>query len=337
MFSTIREAIILAIEQRDLNFLKLLWRNAYPQSRRQMIIQWLTQFDDGDERNFTDVYRFLYEGASPVLTTREALIYQSLMHFDLYHNTILNDQQQTLYHIAAKEGVMRVLELFMSDRSTKFTAMLNRQDIRGDTPFHLALRFDQYEFAVALMQNHVDLNIPNDQGVPAYNALDSCGMPFSFFAIKRNFKDWLDLCYNVCPESIHALDHEESNALHFALRNDQTMVAISLMKMGIALTQKNKFGVAALEQKGSQSQLPLAIQAVTNDCLDVFLDALPRDQSRTLILSQADKNGNRIIQYLWKEGKTEYIKKLLTMDTSFKITVVHNWREWSRDMHKIMR
>ncbi len=337
MFSEIKSAVIVAIQQSDLNFLKLLWRDSYSQSREQNIKQWLMQFDDGDEQNFTDVYRFLYERASPVLMTREAAIYQSLMHFDLYHNTILNDQEQTLYHIAAKEGIIRVFELFMSDATLSTTMILNRPDIQGDTPFHLALRFDQYEFALSLMERGADLTIKNDLGVPAYNALDSCGRPFSFFAIQRDYIDWLDLYYGVCPQSVNALDHEESNALHYALRNANVLVAISLMKMGITLTQKNKFGVSALEQTAFDSQLPLAIQAVTMGYLNEFLDALPHDDNRIAILAQADKEGNRVIQYLWKEGKTDCIKKLLTMDISFDIKVVPHWCEWAQYMYKIMR
>ena len=70
-------------------------------------------------------------------------------------------------HIAAQNGHTDIIILLISRH-----ANLNAQNAKGNTALHMAISYDFYEVARAMLAAGADENIQNEMGIPAHLGLD---------------------------------------------------------------------------------------------------------------------------------------------------------------------
>ncbi len=358
--------------------LAVTYENSYEQvkeQRRQAVEAWLSQFTE-EAQNETDSYRILFESGRELRAQKllseivespsdsmqllgddqdaealraaqreninsdsiQELIRATLVSFYFWHDAVLNDYQQTVYHIAAQVGVTEILDVFAATELTPGleeilinaeqeivkpelrTVFLSAQDQDGNTPFHVAMHHDQYEFAIKLLDCSADLTLQNNASVPAYAARNSFDQAFVFYAASLQNLDWLTRLKQTCPIAINALDNHNKNALHITLKNGDIHTALHLIELGIDLFQPNNAGILAFEQCSQENSDPLAIQAARSNCLSRLLTSIDsKELKQALLLEQKDTEGNVAIHHAWKSGNVTMILDIMAEDVTADI------------------
>ena len=187
----------------------------------------------------------------------------------------------TALHITAREGCTSCIELLLNskkrsyapvsqgynpfsfalltnedeDESVLTTAInVNRENILGDTPLHLAARGGHYECLLKLLQTQgIDVNHTNKD---KYTALD--------YAAKAEHKNCVELLLTFCPKPSGKPDKKNNNLIHKAVfENDLNSLHF--------LLEDNKFIDVNIQDEHGCSPLWHSAARGKQACLDMLL------------------------------------------------------------------
>jgi|GEM_PF-4130974 len=152
------------------------------------------------------------------------------------HFTLIKNDKSTLLHWLLEQSLNDVPSWYI-DRLVEqahHQELINFQDMKGNTPLYLALKFKKFTLVQTLMAKGSNPTLANKKGETALSlAIKKCNDLDTFAAL-------------FSESTIYALDSDENTWLHHAAYQDNS-IAIAFLQGKIPVLAKNKFGKTPLQ------------------------------------------------------------------------------------------
>lgn len=269
-------------------------------------------------KNF-DINAFNSFGSSPLL---EACINNSVKVISvLLENKAkvdcFNKNGDTPLHLACQSGHFEILNLLIK---CDINSCINKPNVKGYTPFYLAISNGQHEMAKTVTEYGADPNRPNDDGLT----------PLHITSL-RGYSDLSSFLMDNYKTQITSRDKTGKTPLHLACSKGNAVVAKLLIKSNAEVNQMDNDEVTPFMLACSSGNIELVKFLLTKDVnINAFnsfgssplLEACANNSVNmfSLLLDNKakidcfDRNGDSLLHLSCKAGYTKILKLLINCD-----------------------
>ncbi|KAJ8442241.1 hypothetical protein Cgig2_005181 [Carnegiea gigantea] len=243
---------------------------------------------------------------------------QSVLHFAVKYTKILKRDPtlihvtdpvgDTILHVMARAGNLEVVEHVVGwVRNHELTEVLMEQNVRGDTPLHLAAanRHEGVAHLLYFAESRAG-SIANEGGVnPLALAGEAGGSTPLHVALEGNHKDVAGYLIELAPRAAYQVDKKCVSPLYLAIeRGYEDLVKYVFQIIPVANISRSTIQSLLTDKKASLGNA--AIKARNLDLLEYLMEQLPE------LINVLDYKGWRVLSYAAYKGYLDGVHFLLT-------------------------